>query len=406
MSYTIPLLRNYANKSVKAPAGSWIDIKLNHPSQIVLGALKLLANRPLDVPKSQSPPAPTHGGTSCPSSRDESRPRASEDSTRDEQPEEEGQDYDLQDDGSDLLENYVDIRAWARECLRRVGQNKPGDNVDILLIILMNNFYEVHTHLMDTILKYALDNMCARSGATVEVQDFAFGFDLHMNQDIPFFVDTHQRVYNTLEAHRPRPSAPPPPTTRSGRTSRPTQIAMEEAERKREQQLLKESQKKQKATRARGRGTRGARGATRGTRGAPKGGRHGIMGVGGTTHQPTVDSISIEAGGMSEDVGEENAPVAGASGGDQAPRDGKKVKKIATRGGRRGRGGTRTTRGRGATLITAEVVPATEKSEGAHADSEVGERDPIRAICEGIMPAVKNPTDQRGGQTERRVQPR
>lgn len=147
-----------------------------------------------------------------------------------------------------VLDGFADIDRWANEYFRgRFGQEAVGVNVSLvrissyfhfclsllvsefiqlmlvvqkLLTILTNNFYEAHMRVTDRIVERAMKNMRQRKGAKLEVEDFAFGFgkwqfvsstksmsyyfhqDLHMSQEMPFFVEANHRVHDTLEAHR------------------------------------------------------------------------------------------------------------------------------------------------------------------------------------------------------------
>lgn len=193
VNHNTPLLQEYAQRQISPPLIDRVHVELNHPTQFVKGTFQMLSNRNKDNDEAVHP---TH----------RLEPQ--------------------------LLDGFVDIHTLANEYLRsQFGQELVGDLVPVLLTIITNNFYEAHMRLMDDIVKQALANMVARKGPCLEVKDFVFGFDLHMSQDMPFFVDVNHRVRDTLESVRPKDSITTQhrraQTTRYGRTTKPTQQVAE-----------------------------------------------------------------------------------------------------------------------------------------------------------------------------------
>ncbi|KAG2135162.1 hypothetical protein DEU56DRAFT_913528 [Suillus clintonianus] len=191
VAHTRPILQDYANRQIPLPLGRRVNVSLNEPSQFIQGALQLLANR--DHPK--NPPV------------EPSRQL-----------------------GPQLLENFTDVHRWATEYFRaRFGMSTVGSDIPVLLTIITNTFYEAHTQLIDSIADAALDNMRVRGAASLEIEDFAFGYDFDISQDLPFAVEASSRIYDTLERHRPRSPlelpADLPVTTRSGRRVKPSMQA-------------------------------------------------------------------------------------------------------------------------------------------------------------------------------------
>ncbi|KIJ60510.1 hypothetical protein HYDPIDRAFT_51791, partial [Hydnomerulius pinastri MD-312] len=155
VAHNRPILQDYANRQTSLPLGRRVEITLNEPSQFVLGGLQLLVNRD---PKD--------------SFTDRSRPL-----------------------GPQLIENFVDVRRWATEYFRsRHAMQTVHSDVPTLLTIITNNFYEAHVQLIDRLVDFAIENMrfCGRS--TLSAEDFAFGFDLRMSQDLPFSVESSSRI--------------------------------------------------------------------------------------------------------------------------------------------------------------------------------------------------------------------
>lgn len=213
VAHTRPILQDYANRQIPLPLGRRVDVSLNKPSQFIQGALQLLANR--DHPQ-KSP-------------IDASRQL-----------------------GPQLIENFTDVHRWATEYFRmRFGMSTVGSDIPVLLTIITNTFYEAHTHLIDSIIDAALDNMRGRGAASLDIEDFAFGYDFEMSQQLPFAVESSHLIYDTLEQHRPRsPLELPvnlPVTTRYGRQIKPTKQAQAAAFAEREKQTAARQRKKERA---------------------------------------------------------------------------------------------------------------------------------------------------------------
>ncbi|KIJ14819.1 hypothetical protein PAXINDRAFT_78584, partial [Paxillus involutus ATCC 200175] len=153
VAHSTPILQHYANRQTSLPLGRRLDVSLDEPSQFILGGLQLLVNRD---PKNCTDPS--------------------------------------RQLGPQLIENFVDIRRWATEYFRsRHGMQAVDNDVPTLLTVITNNFYEAHVQLIDRVVEFAIENMrfCARS--TLSVEDFAFGFDFRMSQDLPFYVESSSR---------------------------------------------------------------------------------------------------------------------------------------------------------------------------------------------------------------------
>ncbi|KAG1854478.1 hypothetical protein DFJ58DRAFT_660375, partial [Suillus subalutaceus] len=164
VEHTQPILQDYANRQIPLPLGQRVNVSLNEPSQFIQGALQLLANR--DHPK--NPPI------------DPSRQL-----------------------GPQLIENFTDVHRWATEYFRaRFGMSTVGSDIPVLLTIITNTFYEAHTQLIDSIADAALANMHGRGAAILDIEDFAFGYDFEMSQQLPFAVESSSRIHDTLEQHR------------------------------------------------------------------------------------------------------------------------------------------------------------------------------------------------------------
>ncbi|KAF8553175.1 hypothetical protein OG21DRAFT_1414806, partial [Imleria badia] len=149
-----PILQDYADRQTSLPLGCRLEVSIDEPPQFILGATQLLVNRD------------QRGCT------DRSRQL-----------------------GPQLIENFVDIDLWAREYFRSQHATQLVDSdVPALLTIVMNNFYEGQVQLIDRLVEFALKNMriCGRSSLGIE--DFAFGFDFKMSQDLPFYVETSSRI--------------------------------------------------------------------------------------------------------------------------------------------------------------------------------------------------------------------
>ncbi|KAH7912659.1 hypothetical protein BJ138DRAFT_1147773 [Hygrophoropsis aurantiaca] len=204
VTHNKPILQDYANRQISPSLGERVNVSLNHPSQFIAGALQLLTNRDSD-------------------DSDTGRPQL----------------------GPQLLENFIDIHRWAEEYIRvRLGMSTQdiGENVPLLLVIITNNFYEAHMHLIDRICEAAVRNRDSRRSVSLDIEDFALGFDFTMSQDMPFLVESSSRIRDTLEQCRPRSpieiDIPPPqnPVTRSGRTSKMSKQAQAAAQEKHEKQ--------------------------------------------------------------------------------------------------------------------------------------------------------------------------
>lgn len=213
VAHTRPILQDYANRQIPLPLGRRVNVSLNKPSQFIQGALQLLANRdhpqksPIDVSRQLGP---------------------------------------------QLIENFTDVHKWATEYFRmRFGMSTVGSDIPVLLTIITNTFYEAHTHLIDSIIDAALDNMRGRGAASLDIEDFAFGYDFEMSQQLPFAVESSHLIYDTLEQHRPRsPLELPvnlPVTTRYGRQIKMTKQAQAAAFDKREKQTAARQRKKERA---------------------------------------------------------------------------------------------------------------------------------------------------------------
>ncbi|KAG1768056.1 hypothetical protein EV702DRAFT_1203489 [Suillus placidus] len=213
VAHTRPILQDYANRQIPLPLGQRVNVSLNEPSQFIQGALQLLANR--DHP--QNPPI------------DPSRQL-----------------------GPQLIENFTDVHRWATEYFRaRFGMSTVGSDIPVLLTIIMNTFYEAHIQLIDSIADAALGNMRDRGAANLDIEDFAFGYDFEMSQQLPFAVESSSRIHDTLEKHRPRsPLELPanlPVTTRSGRQVKFSKQAQAAALAESEKQTKARQRKKEQA---------------------------------------------------------------------------------------------------------------------------------------------------------------
>ncbi|KAG1814280.1 uncharacterized protein BJ212DRAFT_1362610, partial [Suillus subaureus] len=213
VTHTRPILQDYANRQIPLPLGQRVNVSLNEPSQFIQGALQLLANR--DHPKD----------TPIDSSRQL---------------------------GPQLIENFTDVHRWATEYFRaRFGMSTVGSDIPVLLTIITNTFYEAHTQLIDSIADAALANMRGRGAAILDIEDFAFGYDFEMSQQLPFAVESSSRIHDTLEQHRPRsPLKLPvnlPVTTRSGRQVKVSKQAQAAALAESEKQTKARQRKKEQA---------------------------------------------------------------------------------------------------------------------------------------------------------------
>ncbi|KAG2338800.1 hypothetical protein BDR05DRAFT_992362 [Suillus weaverae] len=213
VAHTRPILQDYANRQIPLPLGQRVNISLNEPSQFIQGALQLLANR--DHP--QNPPI------------DPSRQL-----------------------GPQLIENFTDVHRWATEYFRaRFGMSTVGSDIPVLLTIITNTFYEAHIQLIDSIADAALGNMHSRGAAYLDIEDFAFGYDFEISQQLPFAVESSSRIHDTLEKHRPRsPLELPvnlPVTTRSGRQVKFSKQAQAAALAESEKQTKARQRKKEQA---------------------------------------------------------------------------------------------------------------------------------------------------------------
>ncbi|KAI9461150.1 hypothetical protein HD554DRAFT_2316687 [Boletus coccyginus] len=189
--HTRPILQDYANRQTSLPLGRRLEVSIDEPPQFILGAIQLLVNRD------------KRGCT------DRSRQL-----------------------GPQLIENFVDIDRWAKEYFRsRHSMQVVDSDVPALLTIVMNNFYEGQVQLIDRLVDFALENMrfCGRSSLCIE--DFSFGFDFKMSQDLPFYVETSSQIREPLPipAVEVRPASEPV-TTNSGRQVKPTERAQAASE--------------------------------------------------------------------------------------------------------------------------------------------------------------------------------
>ncbi|KAG8220652.1 hypothetical protein J3R82DRAFT_2920 [Butyriboletus roseoflavus] len=186
-----PILQDYADRQTSLPLGCRLEVSIDEPPQFILGAIQLLVNR----------------------DREDYTERSRQLGPR-------------------LIENFVDIDRWAKEYFRsRHGTQLVDSDVSTLLTIVMNNFYEGQVQLIDRLVEFALQNMrfCGRSNLSVE--DFAFGFDFKMSQDLPFYVETGSQIREPLPIRAVEvPSAPKPVVTSSGRQVKPTERAQAASE--------------------------------------------------------------------------------------------------------------------------------------------------------------------------------
>lgn len=213
VEHTQPILQDYANRQIPLPLGRRVDVSLNEHSQFMHGALQLLANR--DHPQN--------------SPIDASRQL-----------------------GPQLIENFTDVHRWATEYFRtRFGMSTVGSDIPVLLTIITNNFYEAHTNLIDSIALVALDNMRGRGADSLDIEDFAFGYDFEMSQELPFAVESSYLIHDTLKQHQRRPPLELPVnlpvTTRCGRQSKPTMQAQAADLAIREKQPTARQREKEKA---------------------------------------------------------------------------------------------------------------------------------------------------------------
>ncbi|KAG1792732.1 uncharacterized protein HD556DRAFT_1377513 [Suillus plorans] len=213
VAHTRPILQDYANRQIPLPLGQRVSVSLNEPSQFIQGALQLLANR--DHPKNPS--------------IDPSRQL-----------------------GPQLIENFTDVHRWATEYFRaRFGMSTVGSDIPVLLTIITNTIYEAHTQLIDSIADAAIENMHGRGASSLDIEDFAFGYDFEMSQQLPFAVEASSRIHDTLEQHRPRsPLNLPvnlPTTTRFGRQIKVPKQAQAAALAESEKQTKARQRKKEQA---------------------------------------------------------------------------------------------------------------------------------------------------------------
>ncbi|CAL1710536.1 unnamed protein product [Somion occarium] len=200
------ILRYINNKEDSFPLGRRVDSTLTFPSQFLTGFFQLAAIR--DPPGSPS---------------------------RIDKPEHK-------------LDNYVEVANWARSFLHmqfRLEDNQIEDNVIVLLMMLVNDFYDTHMRLADAIVTQAIKYRDEDRRDVLKVEDFVHIFERIQNA-------RHDRIYDALEARRARaprhPTHIPDATTRSGRTSRLTPQAQaalrqeQEKERKKEARKLKKQQ--------------------------------------------------------------------------------------------------------------------------------------------------------------------
>ncbi|KAF8124051.1 hypothetical protein EV363DRAFT_1227624 [Boletus edulis] len=185
--HTRPILQDYADRQPSLPLGRRLEVTIDEPPMFILGAVQLLVNR------DQKGCAGRSGRL-----------------------------------GPQLIENFVDIDRWAKEYFRsRHDLQVVDSDVPALLTIVINNFYEGQVQLIDRLVEFALENMhfCGRSSLNVE--DFAFGFDFKMSQDLPFYVETSSQIREPLPipAVEVRPTTPEPVITQSGRQVKPTERA-------------------------------------------------------------------------------------------------------------------------------------------------------------------------------------
>ncbi|GLB39242.1 hypothetical protein LshimejAT787_0604040 [Lyophyllum shimeji] len=206
IAHNVKLLQEFADRQAHPLCDDKIRFEFLDSSQFLLGTFKLLANRDkpgvhADEPSRQLP--------------------------------------------SQLLTRWLDLESWAKEYLRTLfGQTRTGALVPTLLTVVAANFYDLYIHVMDNIVEKALGNMETRRGACLEVADFAFSYELHLNQILPFFAEASHRVDDTHIANSRRPQVvvsqneppptplAPPGTTRSGRKVQPTRAKKQALEQK------------------------------------------------------------------------------------------------------------------------------------------------------------------------------
>ncbi|KAG9310438.1 hypothetical protein JVU11DRAFT_9578 [Chiua virens] len=131
-----PILQDYADRQISLPVGERLEVSVKEPSQSILAALKLLANRDQE-------------GYVEPSRRL----------------------------GPQLIENFAEIDCWAKEYLRARHHTRIVDSeVTSLLTIVINNFYEAQVQLVDGLVTRALENMRTGGRSNLSLEDFAIGF--------------------------------------------------------------------------------------------------------------------------------------------------------------------------------------------------------------------------------------
>ncbi|EDR12105.1 uncharacterized protein LACBIDRAFT_323133 [Laccaria bicolor S238N-H82] len=169
VKHNTPLLEEYAKQQINPPLGKRVDVELGDATQFVLGMFQMPANR---------------GGIKEKGKK--GRPNLKK--------------QDLAEAENVLLDGFVDIQKWADEYLRvRFGQESTviGALVPTLLTMIVNSFYEAQMVLLDNIVSKALELKNDRLGSSLEVSDFAFGFDFKMTQELPFLAEASCRVRET-----------------------------------------------------------------------------------------------------------------------------------------------------------------------------------------------------------------
>ncbi|KDQ57013.1 hypothetical protein JAAARDRAFT_131175, partial [Jaapia argillacea MUCL 33604] len=157
------ILEEYAKRQISLPLGKRLNPEWDEASQFTHGTIRLLAGKGAAGQDSSSPVTPQ------------------------------------------VLEDYVDLDRWAKEYFRsRYQMNRTGKNVSVLLSMIVNNMYEAVSQVINHIGDVAVERMEERSGSELEVEDFAFDFDLNISQQLPAFLSGYGRVGSSLEALVPR----------------------------------------------------------------------------------------------------------------------------------------------------------------------------------------------------------
>ncbi|KIK04790.1 hypothetical protein K443DRAFT_398956 [Laccaria amethystina LaAM-08-1] len=167
VKHNTPFLEEYAKRQINPPLGKRVEVELSDATQFVLGMFQMAANR---------------GGVKEKGKK--GRPKKQVPAKAE----------------NVLLDGFVDIQKWTTEYLRvRFGQESTviGSLVPTLLTMIVNSFYEAHMVLLDDVVSKALELKNDRLGSSLEVSDFAFGFDFKMTQELPFLAEASCRVRET-----------------------------------------------------------------------------------------------------------------------------------------------------------------------------------------------------------------